>query len=73
MLALNKKTRRVPNGVYTVQETLELSFGQTHVFAIAAKSAEGMRDRTLLEVYTTTRQQTDLYIVTILSSAYNLN
>ncbi|OMF21860.1 tyrosine-type recombinase/integrase [Paenibacillus sp. FSL H8-0259] len=46
-MALNKKTRKVPNGARVVQETLELTIDQALIMAVAAKKAEGLRDRTL--------------------------
>lgn len=47
MLALNKKTRKVPNGARTVQEKPELSLDQAFLFAIAAKKSKGLRERLL--------------------------
>ncbi|MEC0167489.1 tyrosine-type recombinase/integrase [Paenibacillus graminis] len=46
-MALNKKTRKVPNGARTTQGKPDISLDQAIVFATAAKKAEGLRDRTL--------------------------
>ncbi|WP_151737212.1 tyrosine-type recombinase/integrase [Paenibacillus tengchongensis] len=46
-MALNKKTRKVPNGARTLQGKPDISLEQAIVFATAAKKAEGLRGRTL--------------------------
>ncbi|MEK5181763.1 tyrosine-type recombinase/integrase [Paenibacillus odorifer] len=48
-MSLNKRTRRVPNGARTLREFPKITLDQALDFAISAKRAEGLRDRTLMD------------------------
>lgn len=48
-MSLKKRERRVPNGARTVQEFPRITFEQALDFAVAAKKAEGLRERTLID------------------------
>ncbi|GIP54736.1 tyrosine-type recombinase/integrase [Paenibacillus vini] len=48
-MPLKKRERRVPNGARTIQEFPRITFEQALDFAVAAKKAEGLRERTLID------------------------